>query len=333
MKPEDIRDSTQLHIDRQINLSDEERQLDDIELIKEMNPFNKAVTLGAVIIPFLFTIGTFFGMWVTASVWATSWDLIIFLIMYNLVGVGVTVGFHRLLTHGSFKTYPIIRYIFACLGTMSVQGSVLTWVADHRKHHKFTDRHGDPHSPHTGYGDNLFASLKGLYHAHVGWLLKERELADWRVYAKDLYEDPGMRFITRNAGSLVLLGLLIPTLLGWVVTGSIKGALSALLWGGLVRICFLHHVTWSINSICHFHGSRDFSTNDRSTNVFWLTLVSFGECWHNNHHALPRSAVHGVKKWQIDSSYMLIQALERVRLAWDVVRFDEDFIHRRKKDC
>ena len=305
---------------------------DDQDFLEEMKPFNRTATLGAVIIPFLFTIGTFLGMWMTGSVWATTCDLGIFVLMYSLVGVGVTVGFHRLLTHGSFKTYTFVRWIFACLGTMSAQGSVLTWVSDHRKHHKYTDKHGDPHTPHVGYGDGFLSTIKGLYHAHVGWLLKEREMSDWRVYAKDMYQDPGMRFITANTGPIVLLGLIIPTLLGWILTGSIQGALSALLWGGLVRICFFHHVTWSINSICHFHGSRDYSTTDRSTNVFWLTPLSFGECWHNNHHAFPRSAMHGVKKWQIDTSYMLIRCLELVGLAWDVVRFDKEFRMRRKKD-
>lgn len=305
---------------------------DDPEFLKEISPFNRSVTLAAVIIPFLFTIGTFLGMWLTASVWATSSDLIIFLIMYNLVGVGITVGFHRLLTHSSFKTYPFIRFIFACLGTMSAQGSVLTWVSDHRKHHKFTDKVGDPHTPHVYRRDGFFSSLKGLYHAHVGWLLKEREISDSRVYAKDLYEDPWIRFVSRNTGPIILLGLFIPALLGWIFTGSIQGALSALLWGGFVRICLLHHVTWSVNSICHFHGSRDFPTNDRSTNVFWLMFVSFGECWHNNHHALPRSALHGVNKWQLDISYLLIRSLEHLGLAWDIVRFDEEFRLRRKKD-
>lgn len=307
-------------------------ELQDLELLKEMRPFDRNVTLATVVVPFLVTIGTFLGMWLTGSVWATSYDLLIFLTMYCLVCSGVTVGFHRLLTHASFKTYPIIRYILACLGTMAMQGSVLGWVSDHRKHHKFTDRDGDPHTPHTGHGNDILTSLRGLYHSHVGWLLKEREIADWRIYSRDLYDDSGMRFITRNSGVISLLGLLIPALVGWRLTGSIQGALSALLWGGLIRIFFLHHVTWSINSICHFHGSRDYPTNDKSTNVFWLSLLSFGESWHNNHHAFPRSALHGINPRQIDISFFLIRMLEYLGLAWDVVQFTDE-LRRRKKNC
>lgn len=301
----------------------------DTELLKEMNPFNRGTIMAAVAIPFLVTVGTFLGMWITGSIWATSCDLIIFLVMYNLVGLGVTIGFHRLLTHNSFKTYGFVRYIFACLGTMSAQGSVITWVADHRKHHQYTDRDGDPHTPHVGHDDGLFFPLKGLYHAHVGWLFKEKEVSDWRLYAKDLCDDPGMRFINRNSGIIVLIGLIIPAVMGWLFSGSLQGGLSALLWAGFIRIFFLHHVTWSINSICHFHGHRDFQTNDYSTNVFWLSLVSFGESWHNNHHAFPRSAVHGVNPKQIDISYMVISLLERIGLAWDIVYKKE---YKRKRD-
>jgi len=301
----------------------------DSELLEEMSPFNRRLTMATIIIPFIITVGTFIGMWITGSVWATLIDLMIFLIMYNLVGIGVTVGFHRLLTHNSFKTYPIVRYILAFLGTISVQGSVLSWVSNHRKHHKFTDKKGDPHTPHLIEGNDLFSILKGLYHSHVGWLLNIDEHADWIVYAKDLYDDPGMRFISRYSGPISLIGLLIPSLLGWFLSNSLIGALSALLWGGFIRIFFLHHITWSINSLCHFHGNRDFSTSDYSTNIYWLSLFSFGESWHNNHHAFPRNAQHGINSRQIDISYMFIVLLERIGLAWDVVHIN----HHRKKDC
>jgi stearoyl-CoA desaturase (delta-9 desaturase) len=203
---------------------------------------------------------------------------------------------------------------------MAVQGSVIAWVADHRKHHAHTDVEGDPHSPHVGHGDGVAGVLRGLWHAHTGWLLSEHGRADWKKYAPDLYEDPGMRLINRRFISLVVLGLAIPALAGYLLTGTLLGAATGLLWGGLVRVFFVHHVTWSVNSICHFMGTRRFEVDDRSTNVFWLALPSLGESWHHNHHAFPRSAVHGLRRWELDPSALLIRAMERVGLAWNVVR-------------
>ena len=185
---------------------------------------------------------------------------------------------------------------------MAVQGSVIAWVADHRKHHAHTDVEGDPHSPHVGHGDGVGGVLRGLWHAHTGWLLSEHGRADWKKYAPDLYEDPGMRFINRRFVSLVLLGLALPALVGYLLTGTLLGAATGLLWGGLVRVFFVHHVTWSVNSICHFLGTRRFEVEDHSTNVFWLALPSLGESWHHNHHAFPRSAVHGLRRWELDPS-------------------------------
>ena len=185
---------------------------------------------------------------------------------------------------------------------MAVQGSVIAWVADHRKHHAHTDVEGDPHSPHVGHGDGLGGVLGGLWHAHTGWLLSEQGRADWKRYAPDLYEDQGMRRINRHFVPLVVLGLAIPTLAGYLLTGTLLGAATGLLWGGLVRVFFVHHVTWSVNSVCHFLGSRRFEVEDQSTNVFWLALPSLGESWHHNHHAFPRSAVHGLRRWELDPS-------------------------------
>jgi stearoyl-CoA desaturase (delta-9 desaturase) len=240
--------------------------------------------------------------------------------MYLLTAIGITVGYHRLLTHRSFQTSKALEYTFAILGTMAVQGPVISWVADHRKHHAHTDKEGDPHSPHVGHGEGL----RGLWHAHTGWLMETQGRADWKKYAKDLYEDRGMRFISRHFVALIYLSLLIPALAGFLVTGTWLGALTGFLWGGLVRVFFVHHITWSVNSVCHFFGTRRFDTDDQSTNVFWLALPSLGESWHHNHHAFPRSAVHGLKRWEADPSALIIGGLEKVGLAHNVVRISPE---------
>jgi stearoyl-CoA desaturase (Delta-9 desaturase) len=207
------------------------------------------------------------------------------------------------------------------LGSMSLQGGVIDWVADHRKHHTFTDEEGDPHSPHTEHRAGLRGMLAGLWHAHVGWLFETHGQASSKRFARDLVEDPTMRRINRNFPLIALGGLLLPFLLGFALSGGslVDGGLSALLWAGLVRIFLVHHITWSINSICHFFGKRRFDTDDQSTNVFWLALPSLGEAWHHNHHAFPQSAFHGLRWYELDPSGWLILGLARVGLAWDVV--------------
>ena len=225
-----------------------------------------------------------------------------------------------MLTHRSFQTYKPLEYLLAFLGSMAVQGPVIAWVADHRKHHAHTDEEGDPHSPHVGHGDGILGALHGLWYAHMGWLFDAHGRADGEKYARDLVEDRGMTLMSRQFLSIVLIGLLIPAGLGYLLTGgTLKGAITGLIWGGLVRIFMLHHVTWSINSVCHFFGRRRFDVEDHSTNVFWLALPSFGESWHHNHHAFPRSAVHGLKWWEVDTSAMVIRAMKRLHLAWNVV--------------
>jgi stearoyl-CoA desaturase (Delta-9 desaturase) len=230
------------------------------------------------------------------------------------------VGFHRLLTHRSFQTHRAIRVTLAALGSMAVQGPVITWVADHRKHHTFADEEGDPHSPHADHGPGVGGAIRGLWHAHMGWLLDSQAKASARRYARDLLEDPAMRAVNRAFPALVLLGLLLPFGLGLAIGGSVASGLSAALWGGLVRIFFVHHVTWSINSVCHFFGGRRFATDAHSTNVFWLALPSLGEAWHHNHHAFPTSAFHGLRRLELDPSGLFIRVLERAGLAWKVVR-------------
>ena len=287
----------------------------------EMSRLEKAVNLGAVVVPFIATLVAIALLW---NSWVSAADLVIAAVMYLLTALGITVGFHRLLTHRSFQTFKPIEYVFAILGSMAVQGPVISWVADHRKHHAHTDEEGDPHSPHVDPDGGVKGVFAGLWHAHSGWLMSSQGRADWKKYAPDLYEDRGMRIISRQFPLLVLASLALPALAGFLVTGTALGALTALLWGGFVRIFFVHHVTWSVNSVCHFLGSRRFETDDRSTNVFWLALPSLGESWHHNHHAFPRSAAHGLKRWEPDPSAAIIATMEKFGLARNVVRISSE---------
>ncbi|HXD53364.1 MAG TPA: acyl-CoA desaturase [Solirubrobacteraceae bacterium] len=284
-----------------------------------MTRLERNVNIAAVVVPFLAVIAGAAVLW---NRFLGPRDLAIFAAMYLASALGVTVGFHRLLTHRAFQTHAWMRYTLAVLGSLSMQGAVIDWVADHRKHHTFTDEEGDPHSPHAGAGAGLRGMLGGLWHAHVGWLFSTHGQASSKRFAPDLVEDPVMRRINRGFPLLALAGLLVPFLLGFALSGGslVAGGLSALLWGGLVRIFLVHHVTWSINSICHFFGRRRFETDDHSTNVFWLALPSLGEAWHHNHHAFPRSAFHGLRWYELDPSGWLILGLERIGLAWDVVK-------------
>jgi stearoyl-CoA desaturase (delta-9 desaturase) len=247
-------------------------------------------------------------------------DVVIFVVMYIPIGLGVTVGFHRLLTHRAFKTYPWMRGLWAILGTMSVEGPVISWVADHRKHHAYSDRLGDPHSPHVDHGGGWRGALRGLWHAHVGWLFDHAQRGARERYAPDLVADPVVSFVDKTFVLWSLVGLAIPFGLGVLIGGTVAAGLEAMLWAGAVRIFILHHVTYSINSLCHFFGRRRFATDDESHNLFWLAPFSFGEAWHNNHHAFPTSAFHGLKRREIDLSGLTISAMERTGLAWDVQR-------------
>jgi stearoyl-CoA desaturase (Delta-9 desaturase) len=279
-----------------------------------MTRVERTANLSGVVVPFVGVVVAIVMLWNRA---VDSTDLAILVVMYLITAIGITVGFHRLLTHRAFATYPWLERTFAVMGSLSVQGSVMDWVADHRKHHAHTDREGDPHSPHVGHG----SGLSGLWHAHVGWLMETQGQADWKRYAPDLYEDPGMRRIGRRFPALAVLSLLIPTAAGFVLHGfTLDGALRGLVWGGLVRIFFVHHITWSVNSVCHFFGRRRFDVDDHSTNVGWLAVLSLGESWHHNHHAFPRSAYHGLRRWEVDPSGLIITGLQRVGLAWNVVR-------------
>jgi stearoyl-CoA desaturase (Delta-9 desaturase) len=247
-------------------------------------------------------------------------DLIVFAILYLSTALGITVGFHRLFTHRSFKTSAPMRALFAILGSAAVEGPIISWVADHRKHHTFSDRPGDPHSPHVDHGVGLIGALRGLLHAHLGWIFIHTQRGLKSRYAPDLQRDRVARFVDRTFLVWALAGFGVAFGLGVAIGGTVVAGLTALLWGGAVRMFFVHHITYSINSLCHFFGRRHFDTPDESRNLAWLAPFSLGEAWHNNHHAFPTSAVHGLGRWQFDPSALLIRGLEKLGLVWDVVR-------------
>jgi stearoyl-CoA desaturase (delta-9 desaturase) len=240
---------------------------------------------------------------------------------YVFTCLGVTLGYHRMFTHRAFESSRAFRAIIAVIGSMAVEGSVITWVADHRKHHAFTDQIGDPHSPHLS-GPGFSGAVKGLWHAHIGWLFESVGTADRERFAGDLVKDGVLRAVDKLFWVWVILSMAIPFAIGWAIGGGLGTALTALLWGGFVRIFLLHHVTWSVNSICHFVGRRRFDIEDESRNVFWLAPLSMGEAWHHNHHAFPTSAYHGLRFWErlTDPTGLVISALERLGLVWNVVR-------------
>jgi stearoyl-CoA desaturase (delta-9 desaturase) len=282
-----------------------------------MARLERQITVVAVVLPFL---GFLVALWLLWGGAVTGLDLAILAVMYMLVGFGVTIGYHRLFTHRSFDAKPWLRATLAILGSMAVQGAVIHWVADHRKHHTFTDEEGDPHSPHLNEGTGWRAVLSGLWHSHMGWLFNG-EHSSARRFAPDLRKDPMMRKIDSLFPVWALLGLAIPAVAGFILSGGRPvAALTAFVWAGLVRVFLLHHVTYSINSLCHFFGRKRFATGDESRNLLWLAPLSFGESWHNNHHAFPTSAHHGMRLWEVDPSALVILGLEKTGLAWDVVK-------------
>ena len=249
--------------------------------------------------------------------WGLGWhDIDIFVVMYAIARHGITVGFHRHFTHGSFKANRGLKIALAVAGSMAIQGPVVRWVADHRRHHAFSDREGDPHSP-WRYGETIPALAKGLWWAHTGWLF-DVEQTPRSKYAPDLMADEDLQKVDRAFPLIVAGSLLLPALVGGLWSMSWQGALTAFFWASLVRVSLLHHVTWSINSICHTIGERPFKSRDRSGNVWWLALLSMGESWHNLHHADPTCARHGVEKGQIDSTARVIWAFEKLGWATDV---------------
>jgi stearoyl-CoA desaturase (Delta-9 desaturase) len=249
--------------------------------------------------------------------WGLGWhDIVIALVFYVISGMGISMGFHRYFTHSSFKAVRGLKIAMAIAGSLAIEGEVLVWVADHRRHHKYSDKEGDPHSP-WRFGNDWKALTKGLGYAHVGWLFKT-ERTSQQKFCPDLLADPDIRAISRWFPGFVAATLLAPALIGGLWSMSWQGALTAFFWASLVRICLLHHVTWSINSVCHTFGNEDFEVRDKSRNVAWLAIPSFGESWHNLHHSDPTCARHGALKGQIDLSARVIAWCERLGWAYDV---------------
>jgi stearoyl-CoA desaturase (delta-9 desaturase) len=278
---------------------------------------DRVITGAVTLLPVLALGFVVWQLWRELLGWS---DIVVFAIMYVITGLGVTVGFHRLFTHRSFKTGRTVRVLLGVLGSAAIEGPVISWVADHRKHHTFSDKPGDPHSPHVDHGGGLGGALRGLVHAHLGWLFIHTQRGLKTRYARDLLADPIVRYVDRTFLLWALAGLAAPFLLGWAITGTVFGGLTGLLWGGGVRMLVVHHATYSINSLCHFFGRRRFSTDDESRNLRWLSFLTFGEAYHNNHHAFPTSFQHGMSRWAFDPSAWVIWALEKTGLAWDVVR-------------
>jgi stearoyl-CoA desaturase (delta-9 desaturase) len=266
-----------------------------------------------VIVPFLAVLAAVPVAWG----WGLGWrDVVIAAVFYAVSGHGITVGFHRYFTHGSFKAPRPVRIALAIAGSMAIEGPVNRWVADHRRHHAFSDKEGDPHSP-WRYGEDIKSLTKGFFHAHVGWLF-DLEQTNQERFIPDLLADRDIVRVSRAFIVIAFFSFALPAVAGYAWTGTWQSAVTAFFWASLVRVCLLHHVTWSINSICHTIGEHPFASRDKAGNVWWLAALSMGESWHNLHHADPTAARHGVLRGQIDSSARVIWALERMHLAYDV---------------
>jgi stearoyl-CoA desaturase (delta-9 desaturase) len=249
--------------------------------------------------------------------WGLGWhNIVIAAVFYVVSGMGISMGFHRHFTHGSFKAAGSLRVALAIAGSLAIEGPVLVWVADHRRHHKYSDREGDPHSP-WRFGNDWKALSKGLVYAHVGWLFDPNRTSQQK-FCPDLLADPAIRRVSRTFPVWAAVSLLAPAAIGGLWSLSWTGAFTAFFWASLVRVMLLHHVTWSINSVCHTFGNEDFEVRDKSRNVAWLAILSFGESWHNLHHADPTCARHGALRGQIDVSARVIRWAERLGWAWDV---------------
>jgi stearoyl-CoA desaturase (Delta-9 desaturase) len=273
----------------------------------------RLVSLAFVILPFLGLLGAVILSWG----WGFTWvELALLASMYVLTTLGITVGYHRLFSHRSFETHRVVQVILSVLGSMAFQGNLFRWVAVHRRHHQYSDHAGDPHSPYL-HGRSILALVRGFWHAHMGWMFAPDPPHLLR-YVTDLRQDRLLRVMSALFPVSVAVGLLIPAVLGGILTGSWMGALLGLMWGGLARIFLIHHVTWSINSVCHLWGRRPFQVADESRNNLVFGILAMGEGWHNNHHAFQNSARHGLRWWEIDVSYWVIRGLALMGLAWRI---------------
>ncbi len=276
---------------------------------------SQVVTLVAVVVPPLGILLAAGALWGVAFHWV---DLALLLGFYVVCAFGTTIGFHRYFTHKGFETGPTVKATLAILGCMTMQGPLIQWVTDHRKHHALSDQPGDPHSPHVGHGTGALGAARGFLHAHVGWLFRNLGMEEGRTYGKDLYTDRLLVAIDRLYLLWVALTLGLPFLAGYLVGGTWEYGVEAMIWGGLIRIFLYQHATFSVNSICHMFGRQDFRSRDEARNNWVIALLVFGEGWHNNHHAFPASARHGLLRFQIDVSWWVIRMLERLHLVWNV---------------
>jgi len=289
---------------------------------------SQVVTLIAVGVPPLGVLSAMGLLWGVAFSWL---DVVLFVVLYAASALGNSVGFHRLFTHRSFETTKWLRATFAILGSLAMQGPVTQWVTDHRKHHALSDKDGDPHSPHAGHEDGVLGTIKGFCHAHVGWLFTLKGMERGWQYGRDLYEDTLIRRIDRLYLLWVVLTFGLPFLVGYLVGGfSWAVGFEALVWGGLVRVFAYQHATFSVNSICHMFGRRAYRSRDESRNNWVVALLTMGEGWHNNHHAFPSSARHGLDRLQLDASWWTIRLLEKLGLAWNVRLPNSDQLKRRR---
>jgi len=275
---------------------------------------SQVITLVAVLVPPMGLVSAMGLLWGVGFRWV---DLVLFAAFYVLTGLGVTVGYHRYFTHRSFETHPVVKVALAILGAMTLQGPVTQWVTDHRKHHARSDQEGDPHSPHLS-GPGLAGAVKGLWHAHVGWMFSTKGMERGMLYGRDLYEDRAVRVVDRLYLVWVAASVGLPFLLGAAIGGSWALGIEAMVWAGLIRIFVFEHATFAVNSVCHMFGRRRYEARDQSRNNWVVALLVFGEGWHNNHHAFPRSARHGLGRYQLDVSYTVIKLLERCGLARSV---------------
>lgn len=293
--------------------------------IDDQGRITVASRLSALIFVILIpTLATIFAAYLAFRGLVTRADLLIFLGMYIATGIGVTVGYHRLFTHRSFETWKPVRYFLAILGGTAAEGAPIIWASQHRQHHATSDEPGDPHSPHVKRVPGFLGACKALWHSHYGHVFNQLETIKPEHYSPDLAKEPFLCLLEKMAAVPVILGFLIPFGIGYLASGTLQGALTGLLWGGLVRLFVITHATGAVNSLCHFFGRRPFNTGDQSRNVWWLVPFTLGESWHNGHHAFPTSARHGLRWWELDPSWITIWLMQTFGLAWNVVKIPSD---------
>jgi stearoyl-CoA desaturase (delta-9 desaturase) len=294
---------------------DRDGEVDDHheDVVPPMALSTRIANLIVILGPF---VGLAAGM-VYAWGWGLGWtELSLLFGMYILTGLGITVGYHRFFTHKSFSAGPVVTTVLGILGSMAVEGSIIRWASCHRSHHHHSDHELDPHSPH-GHGHGFWGVIKGFYMAHMGWIIRgDRELLD--RYTPDLRKNPLILWLSNKFPLWIVLSLAVPALIGGLIDMSWRGAFLGLLWGGIIRIGMVHHITWSVNSVCHLWGTRPFKSHDHSRNNPIVGVLALGEGWHNNHHAFPTSARHGLRWWQFDLSYIVIWVMARLGLVWNV---------------